>query len=253
MLACAQNLRTAKELWRDACGLVMANAELAAQVVARRESLGDETLRFANGGEYRLVAADERAPAGSPARFSCSMSWRFSGASAAWPPSRPSTPRWRWRALPARVSCSALRAAPSMTRVLMNRMLDAQADDLLVLRWVTPERFEADNPRGWVYSNPSIGRGLTVGEVASAFELFRPEGFRREYLGQTVAAEDRPIPTESWAACADPGSTLDPARPLAACLDVAPDGDHASLVAAQPAGERLRLETVAAWDDPAVA
>jgi hypothetical protein len=137
--------------------------------------------------------------------------------------------------------------------VLMNRMLDAQADDLLVLRWVTPERFEADNPRGWVYSNPSIGRGLTVGEVASAFELFRPEGFRREYLGQTVAAEDRPIPTESWAACADPGSTLDPARPLAACLDVAPDGDHASLVAAQPAGERLRLETVAAWDDPAVA
>jgi hypothetical protein len=50
VLACAQNLRTAKELWRDACGLVMANAELAAQVVARRESLGDETLRFANGG-----------------------------------------------------------------------------------------------------------------------------------------------------------------------------------------------------------
>jgi phage terminase large subunit-like protein len=69
VLARAQNLKTAPELWRDACGLVMANAELAAQVVNRRESLGDETLRFANGGEYRLVTADERAFRGLTCSF----------------------------------------------------------------------------------------------------------------------------------------------------------------------------------------
>jgi hypothetical protein len=260
VLACAQNLKTARELWRDATALVMANPTLAAQVTNRRESLGDETLRFANGGEYRLVTADERAPRGLTCQYLVLDELalqRGDRGMAAFEALDPTVAVAR-AAGQGQLFCAS--SGPFDDSTLMTRMLDAQADDLLVLRWSTPEHFAADDPRGWPFANPSLGHpyGLTVEEVGSAFGLFQLNGFKREYLAQQVAAPDSAIPAEAWAACADPASTLDPRR-VALCFDVAPGGAHASLVAAQPDGAsgsevaRVRIEVVDAWTELATA
>lgn len=70
-----------------------------------------------------------------------------------------------------------------------------------------------------------------------------------EVLCQKVDQLDGAVDYEAWKACADAAGTMDGYRSrLAACLDIAPDGQHATLaVAAILSDGRPRVELAADW------
>jgi hypothetical protein len=74
-----------------------------------------------------------------------------------------------------------------------------------------------------------------------------------EVLCQRVDQLDGAIDYIAWKACADPSGTMDAHRDkLAACLDVAPDGQHATLaVAAILQDGRPRIELAGQWTSTA--
>ena len=118
---------------------------------------------------------------------------------------------------------------------------------LAMYEWSGPEGCELSDRRAWAAANPALGRTIT--EAALRSKLSQPASvFRTENLAMTVPAIGEAVTGDAWAACLDPG-TLNTARSrVVVCLDMSPDLQHATLVAAAtlPDG-RVRVETVAAW------
>jgi hypothetical protein len=76
--------------------------------------------------------------------------------------------------------------------------------------------------------------------------------FRTELLCQHVDTLDAAVDSAAWKACADRhGSLAEHRDRLVACIDVAPDGQHVTLVGAAPLDEavdgRVRVEVLGAW------
>jgi len=78
-----------------------------------------------------------------------------------------------------------------------------------------------------------------------------PSVFRTEILCQSVESLDSPISGQAWNACADPaGSGVMEAERKYFCLDVAPEGQHATLAAAAATESgRVRVGIAGAWSD----
>ena len=99
-------------------------------------------------------------------------------------------------------------------------------------------------------ANPALGYLISESAIRSALATDPPNVFRTEVLCQRVDQLDAAIDQPAWAACADPGGTLEQHRKrVVACFDVAPDGKHATLaVAAALPGGIARGEIAAAWN-----
>lgn len=99
-------------------------------------------------------------------------------------------------------------------------------------------------------ANPGLGHIISPAAVASSMSSDPPEIFRTEVLCQRVRALAGAIDMMTWPDLADAGDMTGLRKRLAACIDVAPDGAHATLsVAAVTEDGRVRGEIVAAWDD----
>jgi hypothetical protein len=118
-----------------------------------------------------------------------------------------------------------------------------------VFEWSAVEDCELDDLEGWRQSNPSLGYLITRQAIHTAMITDPPELFRNEVLCQEVTTTNRAIDSVAWKASLDPRGTLDGVRDgVVLCIDVSPDEQHISLVAAAelPSG-RFRVEVVSTW------
>lgn len=122
--------------------------------------------------------------------------------------------------------------------------------------WSCTDDMDPLNPEHLAYANPQMGHlGFEVETLLGAARLAVAAGgealakFKTEAMCIRVRSENLAIDLSAWGRSAEP-ATLDPYRGrLAACLDVSPDGAHASLVvAAAQADGRVRLEVVQSWE-----
>ncbi|QWF81142.1 terminase [Amycolatopsis sp. CA-230715] len=108
------------------------------------------------------------------------------------------------------------------------------------------------------HANPNLGRRIDpdalLGDAQTAVKLggAKLAGFKTENMCMNVPIMDAAIDGAAWAAGFEPGTLDDVRHRIALCLDVAPDGEHATLVAAAVLDSRkVRVEVVKAWTDTA--
>lgn len=110
------------------------------------------------------------------------------------------------------------------------------------------------DPDGWAAANPNLGRRLDVDTIAGPAARAKAAGgeqeagFRTEVLCQRVKALDAAIDPGRWAEAKNVGALDDLKDRLAACIDVSPDGQHATLAVAATNGDGVtRVEVVSEW------
>ncbi len=105
-------------------------------------------------------------------------------------------------------------------------------------------------------ANPSTGHpggptlDVLLSDAAAALRAGGPKlaGFKTESMCITVPTLDPAIDPGAWAKCADPGDLAGLRDRVALFVDVAPDGQHVTLVAAAVLDDgRVRVEPVEAW------
>jgi hypothetical protein len=268
VLGTSTKLDYASESWKAAVATALAVPALAQQIPKRGGVLagkGAETLTTVDRCRYKIGTADRTGGRSLPVeRLICDELREHH----------------TWEAYDAAVY--AMNAQPHGQAVLISNQGDATAVVLRSLRdealgyiehgegderlglfeYSAPVGTDPMDPHGWAAANPQLGRRVDHDTIRSAaMNATRagadPEqltGFLTEVLCMDVPSLQPAIDPGRWAACLSPG-TLDEARKqLAACVDLAPDGTHATLaVAAVLDDGRVRVETVAAWSGPGAA
>lgn len=129
-----------------------------------------------------------------------------------------------------------------------------------LFEWSAPPGTHPTDVAGHAAANPQYGRRMDRDVIISAARrVSKPgadpqalAGFLTEILCMSVDQLDPAIDPGAWSMCHRPGPIdLTTRSRLAACVDVAPDQQHATLSVAimLPAGQ-ARVETVASWDGP---
>ena len=142
---------------------------------------------------------------------------------------------------------------------------DGTGDHRLGLfEWSAPDGSSAGDIAALAQANPNLGHRIDPDALLGQAHRVAEEGgealagFLTENLCMRVPKLDPAVDPDRWAACLDPGDLDDVRDRVAACVDVAPDGQHATLAAAallppppdsdeQP---RVRIEVVKAWSGP---
>lgn len=134
-----------------------------------------------------------------------------------------------------------------------------QGDQRLGLfEWSAPDGAAATDPLALAAANPNLGYRIDIdslmgdaarAELAGGEELMT---FKIEALCQFVPLLDPAIDPASWARCASVGTLDAVRRRVALFLDVAPDQQHVTLMAAGVLDDgRTRVDVVKAWSGPA--
>lgn len=138
------------------------------------------------------------------------------------------------------------------------RFIDTGEGDprLGIFEWSCEDDADPLDLSALAQANPNLGRRIDpdalLGEAATAVAKGGEAltTFRTEAMCIRVRKMDPAIDAAAWHRCRDDGDMSGVRRRVACCLDVAPDGQHATLVAAAVLGDgRVRVETVAAWED----
>ena len=123
-------------------------------------------------------------------------------------------------------------------------------DTLCLLEWSGADDCDVWDRAQWAQANPALGYGgITEATLASKANL-PSTVFRPEHLCQGVPALKAAILPSQWQQCFDQSATLDRLKSrVALCLDVNPEFDHVSLLAAavDDAGF-TRLDVLGAWE-----
>lgn len=138
-------------------------------------------------------------------------------------------------------------------RRLRKVALAGEEPSIGIFEWSAPAGCAMDDRQGWVTANPSLGQpgGITEGAIRTAMASDTPEVFRTEVLCQFVDTMIHAVDPDGWRDCADP-SLNEKRKDWIACIDVAPDSAHVSLVlAAVLLDGRVRIEAEAAWETKA--
>ena len=130
--------------------------------------------------------------------------------------------------------------------------------DVCLLEWSAPKDCDVDDPEAWKAANPNLGRRLLVATVRDgAADAMRQGGaveasFRIEVLCQRVRNLDGAVDPRAWAKGEDKTirimTSADLKSRIAACFDISPDGQHATLAAAAVLqSSKVRVEVVKRW------
>lgn len=268
VLGTSTKLDYAAESWRAAVNYALGVPALAKRIPRRGGVLsgkGAETLTTVERSRYKIGTADRSGGRSLPVeRLICDELREHES----------------WDAYNAAVY--AMQAQAHGQGFLISNMGDEKAVVLLELRqqaldfikdgtgdyrlgimeWSAPEDADPMDPHAWAAANPQLGRRIHHEDMLSAaVKATRPgadpallSGFLTETLCMTVPALDPAIDQAAWQACNVPGAMDDTRGRLAACVDLAPDGMHATLaVAALLHDGRVRVEAVKAWEGPGAA
>lgn len=249
LLGVAQEVRLAREQWTYTQEAIQSAPELADEFGGVRNVNGDEQFWLANGSRYKIAAANRRAGRGQSIDDLCIDELREQRSWDAWAALSKTT----MARANSQIWCMS--NAGDDESVVLNQLLEvarAGTDPTIFLaEYSAEDGCELDDWEAIRQANPNLGRRISAQAVRTAMATDPPEVFRTEVLCQRVANLDAAIDAAAWASCADATGSLEQHRDrTAACLDVAPDGKHATLaVAARLADGRPRVEIAAAWDD----
>lgn len=247
VLSCAQSLDIAREAWQSGCDAAQAVPDLAAEVDKIRLANGEQELRLNSGARWRISAASRSAGRGLSVDLLVLDELREHRTWDAWSAlSKTTTARRHGQTF-------CISNAGDDQSVVLNHLRGAAlagTDDRLgIFEWSAQDGADLDNREAWAQANPGLGHTVSEAAILGSLGTDPPAVFRTEVLCMRVDTLDAAVDPEGWHACADPAGTLDGHRSrVVAVLDVAPDGAHASLVAAAvlPDG-RVRVDVVAEW------
>jgi hypothetical protein len=127
--------------------------------------------------------------------------------------------------------------------------------DLGIFEWSSEENADPEDIHALAQANPNLGRRIDPAVLLAAARAAvrrggdKLTGFKTECMCIRVCVLSPAIDPGAWARCLDVGTLAGARSRLACCLDVAPDGEHVTLVAAAMlADDRVRVEAVGSWD-----
>ena len=247
ILGVAQDVSLAREQWNYALETIQASPDLSAELDQVRRVNGDEWWRLTSGGRYKIAASNRRAGRGLSIdelnidELREQRSWDAWSALSKTTMARPRAQIW------------AMSNAGDDESIVLNQLRDAALSkrdpSIGLFEWSAPDGCELDDETAWQQANPGLGHTVSAAAIRTALGTDPPNVFRTEVLCQKVDQLDGAVDLTAWKACADPSGTMDGLRDrLAACFDIAPDGQHCTLaVAAMLTDGRARVEIVRAW------
>lgn len=130
-----------------------------------------------------------------------------------------------------------------------------QGDKRLGLfEWSAVEGADVEDPEAWAAANPNLGYRIDVETIAGAAASAKQKagkvesGFRTEVLCQHVKKLDAAVDPAKWSDSASEGTLDDCRGRVTLCLDISPDGQHATLAAAAQVSPGItRVEVVESW------
>ena len=249
------NLDQAKESWEAAVATAQTVPSLAGKTLRPRIANGQQTLPTRDRCRYKIGAADRKGGRGKTIKRAIGDELRE---------------QLTWEAY--RALKFATNAVADAQIVYITNQGDAKSVVLKALRdaaiagtdpelglfeWSAPPGTHPLDVNGWAAANPALGRRMAAAALAGdAARVAAPgadpedrAGFLTEALCMEVDRLDPALDPIGWQECHIVG-TLEDVR-LAACVDVAPNGMHATLAAAAVVdGVKVRVETVAEWSGP---
>jgi hypothetical protein len=258
------NLEQAKEAWEAAVELAEATPVLVALMPRfpkhKRIGNGQQVVATVDRCRYKIGAADRKGGRGKSIDRAIGDELRE---------------QHTWEAYHA--AYNAMNARPRAQVVYITNMGDARSVVLNSLRadaiaslalerpvgifeWSAAPGTHPMDTAGHAAANPQYGRRMDPETIiAAARRVAKPgadpeelTGFLTEIMCMAVDQLDPAISPAGWKGCRDPGPLdLDERTRLAACIDVSPDQQHATLTAAaMMADGRTRVEAVRSWDGP---
>lgn len=258
------DLEQAKDSWQDAVLMAEETEALAGRLAARHKRVGNGQQEFwtLDRSKYRIAAANAKGGRGKRIDRAIGDELRE---------------QHTWDAYLA--AYNAMNARPRAQVVYITNMGDARSVVLNQLRrdalaaiaepeqrpvalyeWSAAPGSHPTDVHAHAAANPQYGRRNDPEIIiAAGRRVAKPgadpqalSGFLTEILCLAVDQLDPALDPARWADCLDVGAIdLDARTRLAACVDVAPDQQHATLAVASllDAG-RVRAELVASWDGP---
>jgi len=251
------NLEQAAEPWEAACEIAEGTPALAAQLPrqAVRKANGQQTLTTSYRTKYKIGAVSPRGGRGKSIDRIVGDELREHRSWVGY--------RAAFNAMNARPHGQAVYITNQgddgsvVLNALYKDALDGTDDRLGFFEWSAPPGCHPMDADGWAAANPQLGRRMDYDTIRGpAMRVSKPgadpedlAGFRTEMLCQAVPKLNPAINPESWANLEHVASIDTSDRTaLAACIDVSPDLQHATLGVAQLEQDgRVRVETVHEW------
>lgn len=247
ILGLAQDVALAREQWSLCQETIHASPDLEVEWGKARNVNGDEHFQLTSGARYMIRAMNRRAGRGYSIdeinidELREQHNWQAWSAVSKTTMARANSQLW------------AMSNAGDDESVVLNQLRDAalagRDPSIGLFEWSGVDDCDLDDPRAWCQANPGLGHVINAQAIRSAMATDPPEVFRTEVLCQRVSRLDSAVDLGAWKACLDPTGSLRTAKDrVAACLDVAPDGAHVSLVAAAVTDDdRVRVQVIKAW------
>lgn len=248
-LGVAQDVSLARKQWAMAKDTISGCPDLQAEMARNSARNGDEWFTLANGSLYGISAANAKAGRGlsidelNVDELRTQTGWEAWGALSKTTMARPRAQTW------------AMSNAGDDSSVVLNHLreiaLGGSDDSIGIFEWSGEDGCELDDMHAIRQANPGLGHIISLQSIMTSLSTDPPDIFRTEVLCQRVDQLDGAVDLTAWRDCADAsgGFDLPMRRKLSVCFDVAPDGKHATLVAAALMKDgRVRVELVKAWD-----
>lgn len=265
ILGTSTQLKYAKESWLKAVNLVRSTRALDDQ-----HAPGRKWLRMTNGeteswtdpdddgrvGRYLIAASNSEGGRSLTINRGVADELRQHHSYEAWDAFEPACS-------PMDAQIWALSNAGDSRSIVLNNMQDSARDFIAtgvgdsrlgLLEWSAPEDSDPEDVDALLQANPRVGHGLDIEVLlAGAARAKRHggdalNGFLTERMCVRVKVLNPAFPPALWAACREPGALDEERGQLALCVDITPNGQHATLAAAAVLEDgRVRVETVTEW------
>lgn len=253
ILGTAQDVSLAREQLNVIKSTIHDCPDLQAEWAGERNVNGDEQVWAGLGGRYSIKAANRRAGRGGSYdevnldELREQTNWEAWSAISKTTLARPNSQLW-----------AMSNQGDDESVVLHQLRSTAQAGSdpsLFLAEYSGVDGCELDSLDDLRQANPGLGYTLSWAGLMSALSTDPPGVFRTECLCQRVDQLDGAIDLAAWQGCADPTGTMTALRhKVAACFDISPDGEHATLAVAAVRGDgKVRVEIVKAWPSVAAA
>lgn len=258
ILGMSTNLDYAREVWQAGVEQAEATPELAEAIAEVRRANGEQQMRTVDGARWKIAASTRRGGRSLTVWRLIIDELREHDSWEAWNAATKAT-----NAVPDAMTVAISNQGDDSAVVLDSLRAEAlevigggEGDPRLGLfEWSAPDGCDVLDEQAWAAANPNLGHRIDVdairGDAVRAARQGGDEeaGFRTEVLCQRVRVLRTAVDGASWARQFVPGDLSGVRGRVALCLDVAPDGRHATLCAAAvlPDG-RTRVEAVKAWE-----
>jgi hypothetical protein len=251
-------LSYAKESWLKAVNLVRKTPSLNDQHAPGRKWIrqtnGEQESWTYDGNRYLIAASNSEGGRSLTINRAVADELRQHRTYEAWDALEPACSPWD-------TQIWALSNAGDSRSIVLNDLQDAarefietgEGDPRLgLLEWSAPDNADPEDVEALLQANPRVGHGLDLEVLLNGARRAKRlggdalAGFQTERMCVRVKVMNPAIPPQLWEDCLDVG-VLSGLR-VACCVDLSPDGQHATLGAAAVLDDgRVRVETVMEW------